>query len=63
MGVATQALEDADGGSLLITNAAADNDSSFQQKIGESFLFELSKPLYFKSRFAVNDATESDVLM
>lgn len=63
VGTATQALADADGGVLLITNAAADDNSSFQNKVGESFLFELGKPLYFKSRFAVNDAIQSDVVM
>ena len=62
-GVATQALTDEDGGVLLITNAAADNDASFQQKVGENILFETGKPLYFKARFKVNDATQSDVVM
>ncbi len=62
VGVATQALANVDGGALLITNAAADNDSSFQNKVGESFLPELGKQLHFAMRFAVNDATQSDVL-
>lgn len=63
VGSATQALTDADGGVLLITNAAADDNRSFSQKVGESFLFEASKPLYFRSQFEVNDALQSDVLM
>lgn len=62
-GVATQALTDGDGGLLLITNAAADNDASFSQKVGESFLFEAGKKLWFDCRFQVNDATESDVVI
>jgi len=62
-GVATQALTDADGGRLLITNAAADDDASFSQKVGESFLFETTKKLWFDCLFQVSDATESDVVI
>jgi len=61
VGVATQALRDGDGGLLLITNAAVDNDSSFQQKVGESFMLEAGKKAWFKTRFKVSDATESDI--
>ncbi len=60
VGVATQALADADGGVLLVTNAAADDDSSFSQKVGESFLFQAGKKLWFEARFKVSDATQSD---
>lgn len=60
VGVATQALADEDGGALLVTNAAADNDSSFSQKVGESFLFETGKKLWFEARLKVSDATQSD---
>lgn len=63
VGVATQALADGDGGLLLITNAAADDDSSFSQKVGESFLFEAGKKLWFESRFQVSDATQSDFVI
>lgn len=63
VGLATQALADGDGGLLLITNAAADNDSSFQQKVGESFTFETGKKAWFEARFQVSDATQSDVVM
>ena len=62
VGAATQALTDADGGVLLITNAAVDNDSSFSQKVGESFLMEAGKPAFFKATFAVSDATQSDLI-
>ena len=62
-GDATEALTDADGGVLLITNDAADNDSDFFQKVGESFKLESGKQLWFKSRFKVSDATESDWVM
>jgi hypothetical protein len=62
-GTATQALTDADGGVLLITNAALDNDASFSQKVGESFLFEAGKKLWFKARFTASAATESDIVI
>jgi len=60
---ATQALTNVDGGVLLLTNSAADNDLIALQKVGESFKFEAGKKLFFKARFAVSDATESDFVM
>lgn len=62
-GSATEALTDADHGVLLITNDAADNDNDFFQKVGESFLFASGKKLFFKARFKVSDATQSDFVM
>lgn len=62
-GIATHALTDADGGALLITNAAADNDASFFNKVGESFLVAAGKKLWFKARFQVSDATQSDIVI
>lgn len=61
-GSATEALTDADGGVLLITNDAADNDNDFFNKVGESFKFESGKKLFFKARFKVSDATQSDIV-
>lgn len=63
VGVATQALANVDGGVLLITNAAADDDSSFSQRTSESFLMASGKKAYFKARFAVSDATQSDFII
>lgn len=60
---ATQALANVDGGVLLLTNSAADNDLNVLQKVGESFKFEASKKLFFKARFAVSDATQSDFVV
>lgn len=60
---ATQALTDEDGGVLLLTNSAADDDLVALQKVGESFKFESGKKLLFKSRFKVSDATQSDIIM
>jgi hypothetical protein len=62
-GSATEALTDADGGVLLITNDAADNDNDFFQKVGESFLLASGKQAWFKARFKVSDATQSDFVM
>jgi len=62
-GSATEALTDVDGGALLITNAAGDNDLDFFQKVGESFLMEAGKRAFFKARFKVSDAVESDFVM
>lgn len=62
-GDATEALTDGDGGLLKITNDAADDDNDFFQKKGESFKFVAGKRLWFKSRFKVSDATQSDVVI
>ena len=62
-GSASEALTDEDGGVLLITNDDADNDADFFNKVGESFLFETGKKLFFKARFKVSDATQSDFVM
>lgn len=62
-GSATEALTDVDGGALLITNDAADDDADFFQKVGESFKMESGKKAFFKARFKVSDATQSDFVM
>ena len=68
-GDATEALGDGDGGLLVVTNDAADNDSDEFQWAGgsggviESFKYEAAKGLYFKTRFKVSDATQSDFVM
>ena len=65
-GNASEALGDVDGGLLVVTNDDADNDSDEFQWAGgsggviESFKYEADKGLYFKTRFKVSDATESD---
>ena len=60
---ATQAKTDGDGGLLLLTNSAADDDLVALQKVGESFRFESGKKLWFEARFKVSDATQSDVVV
>lgn len=63
VGSGSTALTDVDGGAILLTNAAADDDSRFHQKVGESFLMEAGKPAVFKARFKVSDATQSDLVI
>lgn len=60
---ATQALANGDGGLILLTNTAADNDINQIQKVGQSFTFTAGKPFFFRSILQVNDATQSDVVV
>lgn len=60
---ATQAITNEDGGVLLITNTAADDDLVGIQNKGETFKFASGKQLWFKARFKVSDATQSDFVM
>jgi hypothetical protein len=69
-GSATEATSSADGGALVITNDAADNDADFFQWSGtdsstaiETFKFVAGKKLFFKARFKVSDATQSDFVI
>ncbi len=62
-GVSVIALADADGGNLSIATAGADDDASFFNKVGESFLFETGKKIWFKTRFKISDATQSDLVV
>lgn len=69
-GAAAEAVSSADGGILVLTNDDADNDCDFLQWSGvdaagaiEAFKFEAGKKLFFKSRFKVSSATQSDVVM
>ena len=61
-GSATEALADGDGGLLLLTNAAGDNDNDFLQLVKEGFLYDANKQLAFNIRFKTNDATETDIV-
>lgn len=62
-GSATEALTSGNGGLLLITNDAADNDADFFQTPVEPFKFISGKKLWFAARFKVSDATQSDFVM
>ena len=68
-GSASEALADADNGVLVITNDSADDDSVFMQWAGgagnviENYKFVSGEPLWFKTRFKISDATQSDMIM
>jgi hypothetical protein len=62
-GSATEALTQGQGGALLITNDAADNDNDFLQLVGEAFKFVLGKKTWFKTRIKVSDVTQSDFVI
>ena len=55
-------MTDGDGGILLVTNAAGDNDHDFFQLVKEGFKYESGKQLAFNIRFKTNDATQSDIV-
>lgn len=69
-GTGTRAVGNIDGGVLVITNAAADNDCNFLQWSGatnastvETWTWESTQAMWFKARFKVSDATQSDFVM
>ena len=69
-GTGTRAVGNLDNGILVITNAAADDDANFLQWSGatsaatvETWKFVAQKPLWFKCRFKVSDATQSDFVI
>lgn len=59
----TQALTAGDGGLLLITTDALDNDAVQLQLTVATFLMASGKQAFFKTRFKVAKATESDFLV
>ena len=61
-GSANEALADGDGGLLLVTNAAGDNDHDFFQLVKEGYKYEAGKQLAFHMRFKTNDATQTDIV-
>lgn len=60
---ATQALTAGDGGLLLLTNSAADDDLVALQKNPAAFTFTAGKKTFFRCRFKVSDATQSDIVI
>ena len=62
-GLATEALTDADGGRLLVTTTNVAGDNSFSQKVGESFLFETGKKLWFDCLFQTSDSSATDIVL
>lgn len=62
-GSATEALADADGGVLVITNDDADNDNDWFQLTKETFKFATGKQIFFESRWKVSNVGDTDVVM
>jgi len=62
-GSATEAITDGEGGQLLITNAAGDDDLDFLQLKGEAFKWNASKRMFFTAKFKTSDVTQTDIVM
>lgn len=62
VGAGTAALTAGNGGLLLVTNAAADNNSVVLQKTPAGFAFSASKKAWFSTKFQVSDAVQSDLI-
>jgi hypothetical protein len=60
---ATQAIVAGAGGLLALTNSAADDDVNSIQKTPASFAMTANKECWFKCRFKVSDAIQSDLLI
>ncbi len=58
---ATQALANGDGGLILLTNTAADDDVNQIQKLGESFSLTAGKKMFFQARLQISDVLQSDM--
>lgn len=59
---ATQAVAaEAAGGNIVLTNSAADDDVNMLTRTQEVFKWAADKRMFFKCRFKVSDATQSDV--
>ena len=59
----TQALGDANGGTLVLTTLTTEDDAAHLQSVGEIFTVLAGKQMYFESRFKIGDATQSDFVM
>lgn len=57
---ATQALAAGDGGLILLTNSAADNDINQIQKVPAAFLPVVGKRFFMNARFSLSDVVDSD---
>jgi len=63
---ATVSLAEEDGGILVLTNEggeSSDNNFIGLQKFIRSFQFEIGIRLYFKARFKISDAIQSDLII
>lgn len=53
------AIADVDGGAITLTTDAGATDSIYLDKLGESFLFETGKKMWFKTRLKISAASAS----
>ena len=60
---ATQALASGQGGRLLFTNSAADNDLVSIQHASTCFALAAGKRVWMQTRFQISDATQTDVFI
>lgn len=60
---ATQALTAGNGGLLLITNTAADNDLVELQKTPAAFTLAAGKRAWFSAKFQLSDVTQNDLMV
>lgn len=62
VGAGTSVLTAGDGGLLLLTNAAADDNSVFLQRPTANFLLDLTKDAFGMIRFQLSDVVQSDFI-
>lgn len=69
-GSGTAAVQNADGGILLLTNGASDNDNIFLQYKGgassttvETFAWDATRALWFKAKCKLSNVTQTDFVM
>lgn len=69
-GTGTRAVGNLDGGVLVVTNGASDDNANFLQWSGntaaatvETFKWEAARSMWFKARCKISDATQSDFVM
>ena len=69
-GTGTRAVGNLDGGVLVITNGATDDNANFLQWSGntsgstvETFRWAANKAMWFKARLKISDAIESDLVI
>lgn len=60
---ATQALTAGEGGLLLLTNTATDNDLLLLQKTPAQFTLNSGKKSWFSAKFALSDVTQNDLIV
>jgi hypothetical protein len=62
-GDATEAIADANGGVLVVTNDNGASDADYLQLVKETITFAAGKKLYFGARWKVNDADGVSAIM